>query len=292
LSPPLQAEEHPLSLLFLIPLTATVCAIAAILTFTAIRRSRVHHARAEQLAGNLTQIREENQRRLMFLNAISHDLRTPLNGIALQTHVIERAIDSKDPAVLSAAVAEIRNASTLAAEILDALLQYAHTDIDQVIVSEVEVKALLMQTADPFRAAAEEKGLVFTLSIPSEMTIETDGGKLQRLFANLLDNAVKFTPHGSVAIRGNLEDMGGKKSLLIEVQDTGVGIPAGDQHRLFKEFYQANNPSRDARLGLGLGLVIAKRLAQQLGGTLECVSSAGQGSTFRLRLPAERKAGA
>jgi signal transduction histidine kinase len=241
----------------------------------------------------------------MFLNAISHDLRTPLNGIALQTHVIDRAIEAKDPTILTGAVGEIRSASTLAAEILDALLQYAHTDIDQPVFSTVDVKTLLTQTADPFRAAAEEKQLVFTLAAPAHLQIETDPNKLQRLFANLVGNAVKFTKHGSITITakavegggGDRVDLravdgtppvsrGGEKSLVIEVQDTGCGIPLEDQARLFKEFYQANNPSRDARLGLGLGLVIAKRLAQQLGGTLTFTSVPGQGSTFTLRLPA------
>jgi signal transduction histidine kinase len=285
----MKADEHPLYLLFLIPITVTVCAIAGILTFTALRRLKVQHARAEELAGNLHQIREENQRRLVFLNAISHDLRTPLNGIALQTHVIEHALDSKDPAVLAAAVAEIRNASSLAAEVLDALLQYAHTDIDETVLASVDLTTLLTQTADPFRAAAEEKGLAFTLSVPADLKIATDAVKLQRLFANLVDNAVKFTTLGSITIRAAPDaSADGHPSLLIEVEDTGVGIPTEALPRLFEEFYQANNPSRDARLGLGLGLVIAKRLAHQLGGSLTCESTIGKGSTFLIRLPVRR----
>jgi len=298
--------------LILLPLTVLICLAATVLTFSALRKLRVQHARAEELAGNLHRIREENRRRLLFLNAISHDLRTPLNGIALQTHVIESAMASKDPGRLSAAVEEIRNSSALAADILDALLQYAHTDIDPTVIAPVNLKTLLAQTADPFRAAAEEKSLTFSLSMPADITIPTDSGKLQRLFANLLDNAIKFTAQGAISVRGSVvedaervcpgsagaaaTDAAGadghrrkcpapNKSVVLQIQDTGCGIPAEEQHRLFNEFYQANNPSRDARLGLGLGLVIARRLAQQLGGNLTCDSAPGRGTTFFVKLP-------
>ncbi len=295
--------------LILLPLTVLICLAATGLAFSAFRKLRVQHARAEELAGNLHRVREENRRRLLFLNAISHDLRTPLNGIALQTHVIESAMALKDPATLSAAVGEIRSSYVLAAEILDALLKYAHTDIDPTVIAPVNLRTLLTQAADPFRAAAAEKSLTFSLSMPADITFPTDSGKLQRLLANLLDNAIKFTTHGSISVRASVEDdittvptpgadtpaaagnrlplksSPTKKSVLLEIQDTGCGIPLEDQHRLFNEFYQANNPSRDARLGLGLGLVIARRLAQQLGGNLTCDSTPGKGTIFSVRLP-------
>jgi signal transduction histidine kinase len=300
---PAELTPRQTTILFLFPITIVICIIAATLTVATLRRLRYQHARAEQLAGNLSQIREEARRRTNFLNAISHDLRTPLNGITLQTYIIEQALANKDTSTVSTAVDNIRTSSTLAAEVLDALLQYAHSDLDQNVIAPVNLKDLIQGTADPFRAAAEEKGIAFALNLPDDLTLQTDSAKLERILANLLDNAVKFTARGSVSLSATTNSPSSvhnsqsqksptenghptpNNSVTITIQDTGCGIPNQHQSRLFKEFFQANNPSRDPRLGLGLGLVIAQRLTHQLSGNLTCTTTPDRGSTFTLTLP-------
>lgn len=289
-------------LLILIPALALVSFCAAGFAVWAFRRIHLQHARAELLAKNLHQMREETHRRLNFLNAISHDLRTPLNGIALQTHIMDRALHTNDPAMLQHAVGEVRSSSTLAAEILDALMQYARVDLDANVIAPVQVRELLQQTAEPFRAAAEDKNLAFTFDVHEDFSLHTDCTKLQRILANLLDNAVKFTRNGSIVLRasrksGALPANGhvasyfsdqwpaGDDHCVIEVTDTGDGIAPEHREKVFREFFQANNPSRDARLGLGLGLVIAERLAHQLGGSLQCHSELRKGTRMLLLLP-------
>jgi signal transduction histidine kinase len=304
LLPPTTAPRY--DLLILLPAIALISFVAAGFGLWAFRRIRDQHARAELLAEDLFRIREETRRRLNFLNAISHDLRTPLNGITLQTHIIDRAIDAQDADTLRLAVGGIRASSGLAAEILDALLQYARVDVDPVVTSSVRLKELMQQTAEPFRAAAEDKTLAFSLFVDDGVTLDTDRDKLQRILANLLDNAVKFTPHGSITVRARRAGPGdapppaphhtdgtrppaprpAPPGAVIEVADTGDGIAPEHRDKVFREFFQAHNPSRDARLGLGLGLVVAERLAHQLGGRLECQSELRKGSTFRLTLPA------
>jgi signal transduction histidine kinase len=262
---------------------AAIAFITSAVALEATRRFRRQHRRADELARNLSRVNASVRRRLNFLNAISHDLRTPLNGITLQTHIIEQALARGDHAVLQKSAGDIRDAAALAAEILDALLQYAQTDIEQNAVASFSLRDLLTQVADPFRAAAEEKNLAFTLSISEDTRLVTDRDKLQRILANLLDNAVKFTHLGSITLRVLPAD--DPAFINIEVADTGPGIPPDHLAHLFQEFYQVNNPSRDARLGLGLGLVVARRLALQLGGALHATSEPPRGSAFTLRLP-------
>ncbi len=249
---------------------------------------KIQTARASDLADDLHRMQDESRRRLHFLNAISHDLRTPLNGMTLQTHVIEHAVQSNDQPMIQQAIRDIRASSALAAEILDSLLQYARTEVHQNHITRVSLKELLLQTVDPFRGAAEEKLLTFTLRAPGNLWMETDRDKLQRILANLLDNAVKFTARGSIAVRvltNNPNPLLRKETVTIEVADTGEGMRPEHRANLFNEFFQVNNPSRDARLGLGLGLVVARRLAEQLGGKLTCESELHHGSVFRAELP-------
>jgi signal transduction histidine kinase len=263
--------------------TIVIALVAAAAALEATRRSRTQHRRADNLARDLSRVNASVRRRLNFLNAISHDLRTPLNGITLQTHIIDRALATGDHALLQRCAADIRRSSALAAEILDALLQYAHTDIEQNAIASFSLKELLQQVADPFRAAAEEKHLAFSLAVPEGLQITTDRDKLQRIIANLLDNAVKFTQHGAIAIR--VSAPADSHTLLVEVSDSGPGIAPDHLHHLFQEFYPVGNPSRDPALGLGLGLVVARRLASQLGGSLQARSTPGEGSSFLLEIP-------
>ncbi|HVX83716.1 MAG TPA: HAMP domain-containing sensor histidine kinase [Phycisphaerae bacterium] len=277
---PPDSPAHALLVVLLATLAiALLTGTAAIVAFNGFRSQR---RRTEELARDLSRVNASVRRRLNFLNAISHDLRTPLNGITLQTHIIDQALAQKDFPLLERCAADIRESSALAAEILDALLQYAHTDIEHNAVATFPLREMLQQVADPFRAAAEEKKIALTLSVPDNLTLTTDREKFQRILANLLDNAVKFTTHGTITIRVAAET---PEALLLEVADTGAGIAPDHLEHLFQEFYQVNNPSRDARLGLGLGLVVARRLAGQLGGTLRATSELGDGSTFQLRLP-------
>jgi len=280
----LAVQSNDLFVIVLVTLLVVVGAVALVLW--AMRLAKIQNTRAEGLSRNLQNAREESKRRLRFLNAISHDLRTPLNGMTLQIHVIEQAVQSHDERTMHQALRDIRSSSALAAEILDSLVQYAHTEVEQNTLAKARLKELVHQISDPFRAAAEEKMLVFSANIPDNLTIETDREKLRRILANLLDNAVKFTARGSITVRAGV----GQNVLWIDVTDTGDGISPEHQPKLFHEFFQANNFSRDARLGLGLGLVVAYRLAEQLGGIIHCKSELHKGSRFRVELPLQLQA--
>jgi signal transduction histidine kinase len=133
---------------------------------------------------------------------------------------------------------------------------------------------------------AEQKKLAFEIiGPPQPARLSIDRIKLSRVVTNLIGNAIKFTDHGYVRVIGSILPDGSAK---ICVEDTGIGIPAEHQQRIFDEFYQLKNPGRDGQKGTGLGLSISRRLVEIMGGNLQVKSEPGLGSTFSLILPASR----
>jgi len=128
-----------------------------------------------------------------------------------------------------------------------------------------------------------------TLSVRSKMpralpAVKSDRQKVKQIVLNLLSNALKFTPAGSVTVRAHHDPKA--RQMVIEVIDTGVGIASDDQAKVFEDFRQLDNSPARGYGGTGLGLSICRRLSQMLGGTIEVRSVLGEGSTFMLRLPA------
>jgi signal transduction histidine kinase len=131
---------------------------------------------------------------------------------------------------------------------------------------------------------AEAKGLTLVAHTPpSPIWVRSDRMKLDRILANLVGNAIKFTAQGGVTVTASVNDDG---TVLLEVADTGRGIAANALERIFEEFSQVDEVKRDPQRGWGLGLAICRRLAGALGGRIEATSEPGNGSVFRVELPA------
>lgn len=240
--------------------------------------------RSNRLAAELEKSQEESRRKSFFLNAISHDLRTPLNGLMLQANLAEAGALADDRETLAAAVVEIKAAARATADLLDNFLEYARLDWaeERNHVEAVELAALLRDAASAQHAAAAAKGLFLKVAAPAGLVIDTDRVKLDRIVTNLLTNAVKFTQTGGVRVEVERD----ASAVQVHVIDTGVGIAPEHHARLFDEFYQVQNTERDRRKGFGLGLTIARRLARQLGGDVTVESAPGSGSRFSIVLPA------
>jgi CheY-like chemotaxis protein/anti-sigma regulatory factor (Ser/Thr protein kinase) len=144
--------------------------------------------------------------------------------------------------------------------------------------------SLLERLCKEFEPAARGKGLAIVLECPQGSLIATDQSLIERVLRNLLDNAIKYTDSGRVAIRvaGDGDD------LVVEIADSGRGIPEAEQAHVFEEFYQVDNQERDRTRGLGLGLAIVRRLTDLLRVRMDMRSSPGSGTTFSLTLPAAR----
>jgi len=239
--------------------------------------------RSNKLAEDLERTREESRQKSIFLNSISHDLRTPLNGLVLQTNLARLALQGGDPGTVASSLDEIEGSVRSTSELLDRLLEYARLNAgeDRNHISLVKLEVLVQQIFRTYQAAANAKGLSMVSRVPPGTVVRTDALKLERILNNLVHNAIKFTSAGTVTVDVELS----ANAAEIHVIDTGVGIAAEDQKSLFREFFQANNAERDRAKGFGLGLAIARRLSLQLSGDLTVESVVGKGTRFSIMLP-------
>lgn len=236
-----------------------------------------------RLAADLEKSRKESAEKAFFLNAISHDIRTPLNGLMLQANLAEISANSNDEATLKQSVIEMKSAAHTVAKLLDSFLEYAQlaSPAHALQTTRFELKPVIDAMLDKFRYAATAKGLTLHARVPSDLTVRLDSTCLERILTNLLDNALKFTASGSVRMEAETNGNG----LEIHVIDTGVGISAQHQAKLFDEFFQVDNVARDKAKGFGLGLAIAQRLARHMGGDVGVESAVGAGSRFTVAFP-------
>jgi len=170
-------------------------------------------------------------------------------------------------------------------DLLDGLLDISRLDagVEKPRLEPVEIAGLLQHVEREFASAAEQKGIVLRVR-PSPLWVLSDSRLLYRVLLNLVSNAVRYTHSGGVLVACRRRGA----HAVIEVRDTGAGIPAGMQAEVFEEFVQLENPERDRAKGLGLGLTIVKRTADLLGHPLTLDSAPGRGSCFRIAAPLAR----
>lgn len=272
----------------LILLAATlVLLIVLTVAFFWIRRSRNQtRAANRELASTNSELDKALKAKSEFLATTSHEIRTPLNGILGMTQLLlgRRTLD---PAVRDQ-VRVIDSAGSTMKAIVDDILDMSQIEQGKVHVerTQVDLHALMADVAGLWRATAQTKGLDFAVDLSdAPRLIEEDERKLRQIGFNLLSNAVKFTRTGSVRLRVFVQDRADGPELVVEVQDTGIGI-ASDQHEaIFEPFQQADGSTSREFGGTGLGLAISTKLAHALDGAIMVTSEPGAGSTFALRLP-------
>lgn len=214
-----------------------------------------------------------------FLAAASHDLRQPLQAIAMFTASLNKPTDHEGVAKVASRIQECIGAAN---EILGALLDVSRLDAGVLVPrpSDFLVCDLLETIEIDFAPHAEAKGLALRV-VTSSVVVRTDPALLKRIVSNLVANAVRYTDAGRILVgckrRGDW--------LRLEVRDTGIGIEPAARDRIFEEFFQAGNPERDRRRGLGLGLAIVQRLSHKLQLPVEVESRPGVGSVFSVDVP-------
>lgn len=226
-----------------------------------------------------------NKAKSDFLAIMSHELRTPLSAVMGYTDLLEEGIAGPVNPEQRRQLQRIRLRSQDLLRILEEILTFSRTETgrERLRVETVDVSELVREVAAVARPLADERGLSFELRAPDDpLHFPTDPGKLKHILLNLVSNAVKFTERGSIQLDARKQD--GKA--VFHVRDTGLGIDAEDQRRIFEPFVQAEDAMTRETGGTGLGLAVVRRLARLLGGDVELDSTPGEGSTFTVRLPA------
>lgn len=233
----------------------------------------------QELQSQRDDAQRANQAKSRFLAAASHDLRQPIQALTLFVGELRRQASSTSQRRLSK---QIHSAVQLLVELLDTLLEISRIDIQDLKprLRPLVLDGWLESIAVGHAAAAKEKGLTLRV-VPSSLVVMTDPVLLARIVGNLLSNAVRYTHDGRILLGvRRLKDRA-----RIEVWDSGVGVEAEHLPHLFQEFYQVENPERDAAKGLGLGLSIVDRLAAALGHPVRVHSWPGRGSVFTVTVP-------
>jgi signal transduction histidine kinase/ActR/RegA family two-component response regulator len=235
---------------------------------------------SQQLESALLSEQKANAAKTRFLAAASHDLRQPLHTLSL----LSAALTLRDLDERSATIAQKMNLTMvdLSSE-LDSLLDISKLDASVVAIKPTtfDIDTLVERVLSDFHQAADTNCIELIHQKSAGTSLYTDRFMFERLFRNLIDNAIKHTESGEILVSVERTSDWCK----VSVKDTGIGIPIHEQENIWEEFYQLKNSERDRHKGLGLGLSIVARLTTLLDGEISMSSEYGKGTEFCIKLP-------
>lgn len=231
---------------------------------------------AKQKAEEATRVKAD------FMASMSHEIRTPLNGVLGMLELLEHG-DLKEKQKKFVATAQESARSLL--KIVEDILDFSESETGQLVLeyNKFDLRQILQDATEPFREQLRGKGLKLGCAVPIEIpeTLLGDPSRLTQIVSNLTDNAIKFTEHGEVSLSISVARESDEHiSLLFEVSDTGIGVTPEKQENLFDAFTQEDNSTTRKFGGTGLGLTIARKLTELMGGEIGIDSSKKVGSTF------------
>ena len=239
---------------------------------------------------DVAELRRLQRIRAEFIDNLSHELRTPITTIGLLTETLVRDVEAAStsgveiPARMRERIGKLEIESANVAQMVAELLDLARIESGgrQLHLDEVDLALLAADSAERLRPFADRQGVAVHVEVePGLPSVRGEASRLGQVFANLIHNAVKFSPEGGDVGVGVRRQDG---YLAAWVQDHGVGIAPGDQARIFERFYKADR-TRVRGGGTGLGLAIARHIVEGHGGTIRVESTVGEGSTFIFTIP-------
>ena len=232
------------------------------------------------------QLAELDKLKAEFVSIASHELKTPINVILGYLQLMQEgaygAVSAKQGEILHTLETQAQSLARLSKQLLD--VSRFEAGGGSITARPIELRAFLVELEAGFRILAQQRGvgLHVTWSNDAPHEVQWDADRMSEVLGNLLSNAVKFTAAGG-HVGLNAERHG--ESMTIEVRDTGAGIPEDQLPHVFEKFYQADNQDSASQKGSGLGLAIAKEILEAHGGTINCESMPGVGTTFTINLP-------
>lgn len=284
---------------------AALVALVALLAYERERRRRLRE-RSLELEHLSFELARANRAKSEFLANVSHELRTPLAAIVGFVDLLRDGSYGELGPRMVGPVERIQASAEHLQALVDQILDLARLSAGRLEVHRepLSLRAFVIDVASEVEPLIIAKGLALSIQVPSTLPrLSTDPTHLRQILINLLGNAVKFTPLGSITLRATLVSdparvlearqrpllAAGGVWVALEVVDSGIGIAEKDQQRIFEEFEQVDPGSRSdsARRGTGLGLTITRRLARLLEGDITVESAPGSGSRFTCWLPVD-----
>ncbi len=255
-------------------------------------RHRQRELRRERDAAKAARDEAEaaNQAKSTFLATMSHEIRTPMNGVVGTAELLAREPLTERQKRM---VRTVRGSAAALMRIIDDVLDFSKIEAGRMELEEapVSLRALISGATEALAIQLEKKALGLTIDIDAGTpdALLADGTRLRQILLNLIGNAAKFTEAGGIAVRARaLAVDEASVTLALSVADTGIGMTAEQQARLFRPFSQADSSTTRRYGGTGLGLSIVRRLAELMGGTAAVESTVGQGSTFTVTVKVRR----
>lgn len=223
-----------------------------------------------------------------FIALVSHELRTPLTSIRGYLELVTDGgageLSTEQEQFLGVAARNAERLQTLVGDLL--FVAQIEAGRLQLETGPVDLERVAAEAVESGRPLADRKGIELTLDVEPLPPLEGDRGRLGQLLDNFVSNALKFTPEGgSVQVRLRREE----GSVLIEIEDNGMGIPEAEQERLFERFFRSSSATAQAIQGTGLGLTISKAIAEAHGGSITFTSTEGEGTMFTIAVPLAAK---
>jgi signal transduction histidine kinase len=230
------------------------------------------------------QLAVASQHKSEFLANMSHELRTPLNAILGYTELIQDNIYGQVPDKIREVLDRVQSSGRHLLGLINDVLDLSKIEAGRLTLSiaDYSMKEVVQTVVMATEALVAEKKLALRIAISEHLPLgEGDERRITQVLLNLVGNAIKFTEAGEIAVQAIAAD----GAFHVSVRDTGPGIAAEDQQRIFEEFQQVDSSSTREKGGTGLGLSISKKIIELHGGRIWVESELGRGSTFRFTLP-------